>query len=198
MVEVLKALPALIWSLLAAAMLWLCRARITDAIDRLTSFEGFGVKVSLSEYDRARQSRAPGSAPQGANAAIARERLRTERKRLDGAEILWVDDRPSGNRHEMHMFAALGARITVAASTQEAEGVVRRAAFHLIISDIGRGDRATAGIDMLNDLRRDGVKVPVVLYTATARQPPPQGAAAVVDQPDDLVLVVLDALGYRS
>jgi CheY-like chemotaxis protein len=198
MVEVLKALPGLIWSLLAAGFLFVCRKEITAAIDRVTTFEGFGIKVSLRDLEKALLARDSAAGMFGANAAIARERLRNERKRLDEAEILWVDDVPSGNRHEMHMFAALGARITVAANTEEAMRVIRHVAFHLIISDIHRGQSEQAGIEMLKELRRNQVVVPVVLYVGTAHLPAPAGASAIVDRPDGLVLAVLDALRFRA
>jgi CheY-like chemotaxis protein len=198
MVEVLKALPALIWSLLAVAIVLLCRREFVAAFDRITSFEGFGMKVSLRDLDKALSARADANGLFGANAAIARDRLRTERRRLDEAEILWVDDRPSNNQHEMHMFTALGARITVAATTDEAMGVVRHTAFHVIISDVARGESERAGIAMLNELRRSQVQVPVIFYVGAAHQPAPAGASAIVDGPDDLVLAVLDALRSRA
>jgi hypothetical protein len=37
---------------------------------------------------------------------------------FEGAEILWVDDRPSNNRNEARMLRSFGALITFAATTK--------------------------------------------------------------------------------
>ena len=54
--------------------------------------------------------------------------LATKRRRVyEGAEILWVDDRPSNNRNESWMLRSFGALITFACTTDEALGAIRDA-----------------------------------------------------------------------
>lgn len=194
-IEVLKALPALIWSLVGACFLSVMWPQIQAGLGRVETFEGFGLKISLRALSDAVEARQVELS--GADSPIAKDRLKRERERLAGAEILWVDDRPSGNRLEARIFQALGAQVTFAASNAEALEVLARTGFHLVISDIDRDGRPE-GLELLNRLRANGVRVPFIFYVGHATQPPPDGAQGVADRPDALALQVLDALVMRA
>jgi hypothetical protein len=46
--QILRALAALLWVLLAAFVVWLLRQPLTAAVSGLATFEAFGVKFALS------------------------------------------------------------------------------------------------------------------------------------------------------
>jgi hypothetical protein len=48
------------------------------------------------------------------------DRANAHRALFEGAEILWVDDRPSNNRNEARMLRSFGSLVTFAATTDEA------------------------------------------------------------------------------
>jgi len=126
------------------------------------------------------------------------------RSLFEGAEILWVDDRPSNNRNEARMLRSLGALITFAATTDEAirasySGKEQHQPFHIIISDISRDfptPQPSAGIDMVPRLREAGFEQPVILYVGrvdpNARAP--DGAFGLTNRPDRLLQIVVNAL----
>lgn len=194
-VEVLKALPALVWSLVGAVALWRLAPHVGTILPRVGSIEVFGLKMSLRALDEAVKER-PGPVDQDASLRAA-ERLRRDGVLLHGREILWVDDVPSNNRYESRMFQAMGASVTFAASTDEALDILRRGTFHLILSDMGRNGVPDEGERMLTRLRQLKIGTPVIFYTSDASRRVPDGAQGIADQPQDLALRVLDVLSAQ-
>jgi CheY-like chemotaxis protein len=123
---------------------------------------------------------------------------------FEGAEILWVDDRPSNNRNEARMLRSFGALITFAATTEEALRALRASTdqhqpFDLIVSDIGRDLPApdpTAGLTMLPRLREAGFQQPVIFYVGHVDPGAgaPAGAFGLTNRPDQLLQLTIDAL----
>ena len=84
--------------------------------------------------------------------------------------VLWVDDEPDNNTTERKYDLAEGnVEYTLATTTEEGLACTRDALFDVVISDMGRvGDRH-AGYTLLEALRRDGNKVPFVIYSSRSR-----------------------------
>lgn len=207
--KVLGAIPAILWAALAAYVIYLLRGTFPSLVGRLGSFEGFGLKLSVSTealdaaVDVARKTTSPDLVVPEEDRKRALARAERERKLFEGAEILWVDDRPSNNRNEARMLRGFGALVTFAASTGEAIEAIERgreqgAPFHVILSDINRSPpdaEADAGLRMLAALREHHVSIPVILYVARLRPgPAPAGAFGITNRPDELLQKVTDAL----
>src|SRR5215470_8684699 len=177
--HILRAVAALFWVLLAIYALWLLRQPLATVLGRLANVEAFGVKFALSggtALDAAielaqKNPDWPVEVP-AADRKAALFRAKAHRSVFEGAEILWVDDRPSNNRNEARMLRSFGALITFAATTDEALralhiGAEQHQPFDIILSDIGRDlpapDR-TAGLTMLPRLREAGFHQPVIYY----------------------------------
>jgi CheY-like chemotaxis protein len=209
--HIIGAITALLWVLVAAFVIWLLRQPLTAAVSRLATFEAFGVKFALSggaAMDAAielaqKHQDWPVEVP-AADRKAALDRANTNRSVFEGAEILWVDDRPSNNRNEARMLRSFGALITFAATTEEASRALQTAAeqhqpFDLILSDISRDMPAsdpTAGLTMLPRLRNAGFQQPVIYYIGrpNADAGVPAGAFGVTNRPDQLLQLVIDAL----
>ena len=81
--------------------------------------------------------------------------------------VLWVDDRPDGNRYETAVLAKLQIEVVTALNTRQALQCVESDAegFDLVISDWEReGEPAEAGMRLLAALRDKGFSVPVIFY----------------------------------
>ena len=209
--HIIKAVAGLFWVLLAAFVVWLLRQPLTAAVSRLASFEAFGVKFGLSgsaaldaAIELAQKNPAwPVEVP-AADRKAAIDRANANRAAFEGAEILWVDDRPSNNRNEARMLRSFGALVTFAATTDEASRALQTAAeqrqpFDLILSDISRDLPApdpTAGLTMLPPLRNAGFHQPVIYYVGSPKPDVgvPAGAFGVTNRPDQLLQLVIDAL----
>ena len=210
-IQVIGAAPALIAALVLLYVVFRLRDTLPAVVARLTDVEAFGLKLSLSggqamsaAVEMARKNpHWEGEAPV-ADQHRALARAMRERKLLDGAEILWVDDRPSNNRNESRMLRSFGVIVTFACTTEEAlaalrDGDEQKQPFHMIISDIDRDyptPNPRAGLDMLPRLAEAGRREPVVFYVGrlnpNAGVPP--RAFGITDRPDELLNLALDAL----
>lgn len=120
-------------------------------------------------------------------------------RRLQGKRILWVDDRPENNHFERQTLEALGVRIDLSTSTEEALQKTRQRSYDLIISDMGRPPDARAGYTLLDELRRTGDKTPFIIY-AGSRAPElveearRHGAIGSTNMPQELIAMATKAL----
>lgn len=207
----LGALPAIIWALLAGYLIWLLRGSLATSLARLTSLEVFGVKVAVSPaqalnaaVEMARKHKDWLVDVPEADRQRALDRAQRERTLLEGAEILWVDDRPSNNRNEARMFRGFGAMLTFACTTAEAIGALELGSeqiqpFHLILSDMSRDipqEDPEAGLKMIPLIRKAKQFQPIILYVGRLRPDAalPPGVFGITNRPDQLLHLVLDAL----
>lgn len=84
--------------------------------------------------------------------------------------VLWVDDSPDNNMDERAYGLAEGKVLyTLAATTEHGLAYAREALFDAVISDMGRPGDRHAGFTLLEALRRDGNKVPFIIYSSGTR-----------------------------
>jgi CheY-like chemotaxis protein len=177
------------------------------------SFKGLGVEASAKRQQEAAAAvvaataaRAPAD---GAPAAVADPREVAaalpgprEQRRLQGAKVLWVDDRPNNNRFERQALEALGIDVELSLSTDDALDKLRRRPYDLIISDMGRPGDPRAGYTLLDRLRSGGNLVPYVIYAGSrapehVREAREHGAIGSTNRPQELVSMVTAALTMR-
>jgi CheY-like chemotaxis protein len=125
-----------------------------------------------------------------------------EQRRLQGAKVLWVDDRPNNNRFERQALEALGIDVELSLSTDDALDKLRRRPYDLIISDMGRPGDPRAGYTLLDRLRSGGNLVPYVIYAGSrapehVREAREHGAIGSTNRPQELVSMVTAALTMR-
>jgi PAS domain S-box-containing protein len=87
--------------------------------------------------------------------------------RLEGLEVLVVDDEPDALEMMRGLLKEWGAEVTTASSADDALTLVSRAPFDLVLSDIGMPRRD--GYELIAELRRRGVGTPAAAVTAFAR-----------------------------
>lgn len=80
------------------------------------------------------------------------------------AHLLWVDDIPDNNQYERQAFEAIGLKISLALSTQEALDQLTRRKYAVIISDMGRREGPREGYVLLDALRAEGDRTPLFFY----------------------------------
>ena len=209
--KVLAAFPPLIGWVILGYVVWLVRDGLVSAIRNLSNLEVFGVKLSLSggralnaAIEVAQKHPNWRTEIPEADRKWALGRAEQERRLLDGAEILWVDDQPSNNRNEARMLRSFGALVTFACTTDEALGALDLAAqqnqpFHLILSDIIRQfpqSDEEAGLKMIPVLRNAKHFEPVVFYIGQPKEDAgvPTHAFGITHRPDQLLHLSLDAL----
>lgn len=119
-------------------------------------------------------------------------------RRLAESSVLWVDDNPANNVNERKALEALGIRLRLSSSTDDALDKLGRATYDVIVTDMSRPPDHQAGFTLLEAVRRTGSRTPVVIYAgyntpelkAQARS---KGAFGCTNDPQDLFQLVLNA-----
>jgi CheY-like chemotaxis protein len=211
--KTLGGVASLAWTGLAIYVVWLLRGSLIGTVNRLTGVEAWGVKFALTGGAQAlaqafemaaKNAKWSAEAPEQDRQA-ALEKAKARRGVYEGAEILWIDDRPSNNRNESRMLRSFGALITFACTTDEAREAIAAAKieaqpFDLLISDISRDlpprQNPTAGLDMLAAFRNEAIAIPLIFYVGSLKPGAgtPAGAFGLTHRPDILLTLVGDAL----
>lgn len=183
--DVLKALADLAWPILAAIIFFV----LLPTIVRVAKSRAFSIKygnMEISVQDAAdglrkqiedlqnqvRSLQATGAATGGMAAESVQKPSAAIPKGtiIRKGTILWVDDNPQNNAHEIKKLQDDGWDISIAESTEVALTLLqsRTSPPALVISDMGRREgityRRTAGLDLIRELGKR--QIPVILYTA--------------------------------
>ena len=160
-----------------------------------------GSASALKSGDRAdEQPQLPGADEAREIATVVSQTLKPKvAQQLARASILWVDDNPADNAHEIRSLEALGIGFTLSPSTQDALEKLRMSDYNAIVSDMRQAGTPSAGYDLLQELQRLGVKTPVIIYSrsndpsfkAEARA---QGAFGSTGDPQELFSLVTMAV----
>jgi CheY-like chemotaxis protein len=205
----------LIWPLVLLFFLVRFRSALADFLRNLGefSFKGPGFEASAKRQQEAAAAlgaavavRAPEDGARGAAAdpgdvAAALPSPRALR-RMQGARVLWVDDRPDNNRFERQALEALGIDVELSTSTEDALDKLRRRSYDLIISDMSRPPDDRAGYTLLDRLRSNGNQIPYVIYASSrapehVRESRKHGAIGCTNMPQELISMVTTALTTR-
>jgi CheY-like chemotaxis protein len=201
----------LIWPALILFVLVHFRSGFADFLDHLGEFsvKALGTEISAKRQEAVAAIGAaigahglaeagPGSAADPRDVAEALPSVRAQR-RMEGARVLWVDDRPDNNRYERQALEALGLRIELSTSTEDALEKIHSKKYRLIISDMGRPPDAQAGYTLLRELREAGYSTPFVIYASSrdpqhVREARQRGALGATNSPQELLEMVTGAL----
>jgi CheY-like chemotaxis protein len=115
---------------------------------------------------------------------------------LDGARLLWIDDKPDGNTGEMELLRKLGITVDAAVASEEARQMLSKFHYDVIISDIDREGRSKEGLTFLESLIGTRLFRYTIFYVHHVDEdsPIPKGAFNITNQPDKLLHLIMDAL----
>jgi CheY-like chemotaxis protein len=220
---VLSYLQAIIWPLIALVILFYVRTPLKKFLDDLIEVN---LKAGPIETTAKRKQVIEAAASLGAATAhwqnVAQDsqhehdvektkdiakvvaQLVTPRtsRQLEGASVLWVDDRPMNNTYERQALEALGIQFTISKSTEDALERLERKHYDLIISDMGRPPNQQAGYTLLEEVKARKITTPYIIYAgskkpeyiAEARR---RGAFGTTNDPQELFELVVSALMNR-
>lgn len=81
--------------------------------------------------------------------------------------ILWVDDYPRNTASERAFLESVGCVVDTVTSTEQGLQALDREEYQIVITDMGRDDNATAGLDLLRDMRRAERHVSAIVYSSS-------------------------------
>ena len=120
-----------------------------------------------------------------------------------GANVLWVDDNPDGQRYEREALSKMGFRFTLAKSTDEAMEKYSRGRFDLVITDFSRRDASDGGYQTLDAVKQRNPGVPVIIYSSSSnpdfvKAAIERGAVGETNRPAELFNLAISATMGRS
>jgi Response regulator receiver domain len=195
-VALIQLLPAALWVAFWVVLVWIFYRPIRDeVIPRLSSFKVMGVEVGLRNLDEAAKAKGMTLSTE------ARTRVGRRAQRaadiVQGAQILWVDDHPSGNRDLVRTLTSFGMVVDVARSSNEAFDMLDRRIYDVIISDIKRDNEPEDGKAFVKKIPDVGIKTLAIFYIGSPFDPKlgvPKGVLGGTNRPDELLHLVIDAL----
>ncbi len=126
---------------------------------------------------------------------------RTSRQ-LEGASVLWVDDRPMNNTYERQALEALGIQFAISKSTEDALERLEKKHYDLVISDMARPPDQQAGYTLLKKVHEMQITTPFIIYAGSKRpehiaEAHRRGALGTTNDPQELFELVVSALKNR-
>ncbi|XHX77086.1 MAG: response regulator [Stenomitos frigidus ULC029] len=162
-----------------------------------------GSAAAIKAGDATHQPQLPGADEAKEIATVVSQTMKPKvAQQLATASVLWVDDHPTDNAHEIRSLEALGIAFTICPSVQAALEKIRLMPYHAIVSDMRQTGTSSAGYLLLQELQRLGVKTPVIVYGSSnearlkfeARE---QGAFGSTGDPQELFSLVTRAVQQR-
>jgi CheY-like chemotaxis protein len=209
------AIAYLLWPLLGFYFIHKFGGKIIEFLSRLSegSVKAFGIEAKViatnaivqadlnaekSETDRSQTELLADTTNQAAEirrvTSVVTDAASGE---FEGKSVLWVDDRPQNNYLEIQALSALGLSIRTVTTTEVAIADLRTTHFDVVISDMKRGEKADAGIELLELMLRLPKMPPVIFYSRTQldhRLVISQGAFGIATKASDLVILVKAAI----
>ncbi len=162
-----------------------------------------GSASALKSSDANTQLQLPGAEEAREIATVVSQTLKPKiAQQLSRASVLWVDDHPADNAHEIRSLEALGIEFSMSPSVQAALDNLRLHIYDAIVSDMRQSGQPQAGYALLAEIQRLGIKTPVIIYGSSndsrfkieARE---QGAFGSTGDPQELFSLVTLAVQQR-
>lgn len=170
--KLISALAALAWPAVFAVLLVKLfepiRALVESARGRKFTIKVAGNELTMEEASEQQRvlladlqnklaQLEKGLLPQAAIAPVTDAKPRSKR-------VLWVDDRPRNNSFLVASLQDRGVQVDIARSTTEGLEALKQGRYDAVISDMGRPEGETAGIDLAVKMKTVAPGVPVFIY----------------------------------
>ena len=189
--DVMDSLTGLVWFLLVVFVVW----KLLPTIRTIVASRGFTIKAGGAEISvqqasdtlahgvddlREQLTALKAQVEAGAAAAPAQSaaQARAPSPISEGVpqlhRVLWIDDHPENNVYEIQALQRKDVTVDQVRSTADGLNAVLHATlpYDVVITDIGRKengeDRPQAGLEFIQQFRKEDVKTPVFVYASAA------------------------------
>lgn len=195
-VEFIKVLPSLITSVVVGGLLVANAGAIRRLLAKAGKLKALGVEIEAAgaTLDKAVAARGLERLVAYHQRVVLLRRLSQIAPLLSGARVLWVDDAPEDNRHEIELLKSLEVRVDLASSSEAAEQFLRNHHYLLMLTDIRRGGVDDEGIKFLPRTVQAHIDVPTIGYVGTDQNglARPPYFFGLTHRPDHLFHLVCD------
>lgn len=98
---------------------------------------------------------------------VITEKPKENKTKIVKRKVLWVDDYPSNNEAIIDLYRQQGVDFDLTLNTAQALDSLAKEEYDLVISDIGRGSEADAGVRMIREINRHlGSPPPILIFSS--------------------------------
>ena len=119
---------------------------------------------------------------------------------VSGARVLWVDEgHPLSNLYERRILQTIGMSVDMVQTPEQASTLIGRSCYDVVISEMRRGNDASAGIGFAAQVAEMPNAPAVVFYILRLDRSKgtPAYAHGITNNPAELVHMVLDVIERR-
>jgi CheY-like chemotaxis protein len=205
--ELVNLIPSILWfSLVIFVLVLFCRPIRDELLPNLSAFKAMGVELSFIKDFIDTDLELAEKSPQWKIKVSSKDKERTLKRAkkhlavFRDAQFLWVDDHPENNLSERKMFRQLKAEVDIAKSTEEALKILKSDHYDLVISDMARDNDDTAGLNFLEQFRKENKSTPVIFYVGVfdPDKGVPKQTFGITNRSDELLHLILDALERKK
>ncbi|WP_341895551.1 response regulator [Ferrovibrio terrae] len=197
--ELIRIVPGTLWPLIVIGILIFYRQPIIRTLGRLKAFEGLGIKLQLAEEEikKAAEEKSQPFSSKIQNRLL--NRLSLVGHSFKNARILWVDDHPENNMHEIEALKSLGVSVDLVQSSKDAVRELSAASlgYDLILSDMNRNGIPGEGIAFARKLSASSPLLIIYCGPQDAQKEIPRSVFGITEKPVELLHLVADALERR-
>ncbi len=191
--EIIKIIPTLLLYVVILIVFLRYRKTFVEGIlPKISVFKAFGIEASFVREGIEGAARSANKTDVQVSSSLMQRLSHYQKKPL---RVLWVDDNPDTVMYEFGVLQNLGMMVEFAKNSVNAMERLGREKFQLVISDIRRGDKTTAGLDFMHEMQAaQQPSVPMIFYVSELDKSKgiPPGAFGITDDPNELIHLVLD------
>lgn len=192
LIELIKIAPSLLlYTVILIVFLRYRKAFAEGVLPKLSGFKAFGFEASFVREGIESAGRLANKPDMQVSSSLMRRLAHYPKRAI---RVLWADDNPETILYESGVLQSLGMQVEFAKTSANAMEKLNREPFQLVISDIRRGDKATAGLELMHEMHGRQPTPPIIFYVSElnkAKGTPP-GAFGITDDPNELIHLVLD------
>lgn len=192
MIELIKVAPSILLYLAVLVLFLRYRKSVVEGIlPKISNFKAFGIEASFVKEGIENAARTQNRTDVVVSPSLMKRIAHFPKRPI---RVLWIDDNPETVMYEAGILQTLGMQVEFAKTSANGWEKLRGYPFQLMVSDIRRGDDATAGLQFLKDLQAQQKHINVVFYVSQLDRtlPIPIGAFGITDDPNELIHLMMD------
>lgn len=191
-IELIKVVPSILLYLAVLVLFLRYRKSLVEGIlPKISNFKAFGIEASFVKEGIENAARSQNRTDVLVSPSLMQRIAHFPKRPI---RVLWIDDNPETVMYEAGILQTLGMQVEFAKTSANGWEKLRAYPFQLMVSDIRRGDDATAGLQFLSGLQAQEKKINIVFYVSNLdrKLPIPVGAFGITDDPNELIHLMMD------
>ncbi len=194
-IELIKIIPSILISLIGVLIFFILKSTIIEKLlPSISEIKGLGIEIKLvkEKIESTVKSKAAEHDVDYDLGVI--KRAEKNLKAAKDKRVLWVDDKISSIKDEVDIYRSLKMNIDISTTTEDAIEKLLNFDYDLVITDMVRGEKTSAGIELLEEKKKINNPTNLIFYIGSLDDDKgiPTGAFGITNRLDELLHLTLD------